>query len=235
MTNDTPVHTEDVIPVRSRVNWGAILGGSVLALAVYFLLTLLGSAIGLSIHNNVNGRNLAIGAVVWAIVVTVGCLFLGGFFASQLTTGENKREGVIYGLLVWGVVFASLIFLLARGAEMGFSAMMGIANSAGTVNNENWEDSARRMGYSDADVQRARDAMRNAPGNARDAANNPENRQAAEENATRAAWYTFLGTLLSMVAAAVGGLLGAGPTFRLFTLHVRDTGTFNRRDAFVRT
>ena len=41
-----PVHAEDLIPVRSRITWGAILAGSVLALSLYFLLALLGGAVG---------------------------------------------------------------------------------------------------------------------------------------------------------------------------------------------
>jgi hypothetical protein len=40
-----------------------------------------------------------------------------------------------------------------------------------------------------------------------------------------------------MIAAGLGGLVGAGPTLRLFTLRMeRATGvTFDRRDQFVRT
>src|SRR5438270_743742 len=105
MTSETPVHAEDVMPVHSRISWSAIVAGSMLALAVAFLLTLLGSAIGLSVHDNVNGRNMAVGGVIWAVLVTAGSLFLGGFVASQMTTGEKKVEGLLYGLLVWAVVF----------------------------------------------------------------------------------------------------------------------------------
>lgn len=35
MDIDSPVHAEDLVPVRSRIGWGAIVAGSVLALAVY--------------------------------------------------------------------------------------------------------------------------------------------------------------------------------------------------------
>jgi hypothetical protein len=93
MTNDVPVNTNDVVAVKNRISWGAIIAGSVIALAGYLLLTLLGAAIGLSINENVGDRSLAIGAVIWVVLVMIGCLFLGGFFASQLTAGENKVEG----------------------------------------------------------------------------------------------------------------------------------------------
>lgn len=239
MTKDTPVHAEDVIPVRSRISWGAIIAGSILALALYFLLTLLGAAVGLSINDRVSDRGLAIGAVVWAIVVTAGCLFLGGYVASQLTTGENKTEGVLYGLLVWGAMFAMLLFLMATGVRAGFNALVGLATPASNVAanpNANWEATARQRGATDADIERFRTSMNNAPAAVQDAFRNPENRQIVEENATRAAWYSFGGILVSMIAAALGGLVGAGPTFRLFTVQVRrDATAFDRRDTFVKT
>ena len=43
------VHPEDLVPVHSRLSWGAITAGSVIALAMYFLLTLLGGAIGFTL------------------------------------------------------------------------------------------------------------------------------------------------------------------------------------------
>jgi hypothetical protein len=233
MTNDTPVHAEDVIPVRSRINWGAIVAGSALALALALLLSLLGSAIGLSISDNVNDRSLSIGAVVWAILVTAGAMFLGGFIASQLTTGENKIEGALYGLLVWALTFALLITLLANLARTGFSAMLGMANTANNMaatTNTSWEEAARRAGYSQQQIDQARNTLQNPQ-------NVQVNEQQVAENATRAAWYSFLGTLVSMLAAGIGGYLGAGPTLRLFTVRVDRTtaGAFDRRDTFVRT
>ena len=229
MTNDTPVQAEDVIPVRSRINWGAIVAGAALALAAALLLSLLGSAIGLSISDNVNDRSLQIGAVVWAIIVTAGAMFLGGFIASQLTTGENKIEGLLYGLLVWALTFALLMTVLANLARTGFSAMLGMANNPNVTANTGaggFDDALRRAGVSQEQINQAR-ASANV--------NDPANRQAIEENATRAAWYSFLGTLVSMAAGALGGWLGAGPTLRLFTVRVDRTTTFDRRDAFVRT
>jgi hypothetical protein len=134
--------------------------------------------------------------------------------------------------LVWGVVFGVLIVMLARGAQMGFSGMIAIANNSGAVTQQNWEESARSMGYSQTDINRARDALGNVPAQA---SNLPSNREVVESNATRAAWYSFLGTLASMLAAVVGGVVGAGPTLRILTFRVDRAGaTFDRRDTYVR-
>ncbi|HKB02294.1 MAG TPA: hypothetical protein VKD90_08745 [Gemmataceae bacterium] len=225
MTNDTPVHAEDVIPVRSRINWGAIAAGAGIALALSLLLSLLGSAIGLSINDRVSDRSLGIGAVVWAILVTAGALFVGGFVASQLTTGENKIEGALYGVLVWALTFALLFTVLANLARTGFSAMLGSANSSVVSNTGagNWEDALRKAGVPQERIDQARTNV-----------NNPDQAK-VEENARLAAWYGFLGTLVSMLAAAIGGWLGAGPTLKLFAIRVDRTAALDRRDTFIRT
>src|SRR5215213_9384167 len=113
MATKEAVKAEDIIPVDSRIAWGPVLAGAVLALATYLLLTLVGSAIGLSVHGRVSDRGLATGAIVWAVLVTAWSLFVGGFIASQFTTGENKFEGAVYGLLVWGVVLGMIVLLMA--------------------------------------------------------------------------------------------------------------------------
>jgi hypothetical protein len=233
MVASEPVAAEDVLPVRSRIAWGAVFAGAVLALATYFLLTLVGTALGLSIHGRVSDRGLATGAVVWAVIVTAWSLFVGGFIASQLTTGENKFEGMVYGFLVWGVVLATIITLLAVGVRAGFGAMVGVAQAAPA--NTNWEEVARRNGATDADIERARTNLANSPASVRDALNDPANRQAAEENATRAAWYSVLGTVLSMLAAAGGGYIGAGPTFRLVTVRTNPVVTRGKNVPLVRS
>lgn len=61
--------TEDVSGVRARISWGAVLAGSVLAIALYFLLTLLGGAIGFSVSDKFGGRTIGIAAAVYAIVI----------------------------------------------------------------------------------------------------------------------------------------------------------------------
>ena len=126
------IHPQDVAPVHSRISWGAIVAGSVLALALYFLLTLLGGAIGLTINDRTTAQGLGNAAAVWAIAVTALCLFVGGVVASQLTVGESKMESALYGLLVWAVVFAMLLWLMATGVRLGFNAMVGAATAPAT-------------------------------------------------------------------------------------------------------
>ena len=131
---DVPdVDAEDILPVSSRISWGAILAGAVLALALYFLLTLLGAAIGLSVSDDADAGALGTGAAIWAVLVTALCLFAGGYAASHFTVGESKAEAAVYGMLVWAVVFAMLLWLMASGVRAGFGAMVGVATAGGAA------------------------------------------------------------------------------------------------------
>lgn len=222
MTADSTVHAEDLVPVRSRIAWPAVIAGSVLALSLYFLLALLGSAVGLSVGNRVDAHNLGVGAAVYAIAVTALCLFLGGYVASQLTTGENKVEGAMYGIFVWATVLAMLLWLMASGVKVGFNTMVGVA-TAGTAVADNtrpvdWEASARQAGVPQDRIEDWKAKAKDAPAAARAAATDPQNQQAAADAATRVTWYAFLGAWVSMMAAAAGGFVGSGPTFQLFAL-----------------
>jgi len=222
------VGVEDVAGVRSRVSWQAIMAGAAVALGLYLVFTLLGTAVGLSVSDRVDGRAVGIGAAIYAIIATALSLFAGGCVASQMTAGENKREGAMYGLFVWAVVLAALLFLLAGGVKAGFSAMVGVATAGSAVadttarntTQEDVEGMFRRAQYSQQEIDQFKERVKNAPADARAAAEDPATRQRIEqetrETATRVAWYSLAGAVLSLAAALAGGYFGAGPTFRLF-------------------
>jgi hypothetical protein len=214
-TSNDAVRAEDVFGVTSRIKWGPLLAAAAVSVAVYFLLTLLGTAIGLSVGDRVSGEALGTGAVVWAVLTTAVALFVGGYLASQLSVGETRAEAMVYGVVVWAAVFAMLMWLMASGVRAGYTAVVGMANVAANTDAQSWEDAARRAGVPQERIDQARESVRNAPADARQAANDPANRQMAAENATKAAWWAFAGTLLSMLAAVGGAVAGAGPAFRI--------------------
>jgi hypothetical protein len=242
MSINTPVGAEDVMPVRSRISWAPIIAGSVVALSLYFLLTLLGAALGFSISDKTSTQGLAIGAAVYAITMTAICLFIGGLVASQLSVGENKLEGALYGVLVWAVVFAMLMWLMASGVKAGFNAMVGVATAGSAVGNTtaqlnapqsinvaqpdvNWEESARRAGFTQQQIDEVKKTRDNATAQVKATVEDPALKQKAEEaarqageSATTVSWLTFAGTLIAMLAAVAGGRFGAGPTFQLFAV-----------------
>jgi hypothetical protein len=122
-----------MMPVRSRVSWGAIAAGAMVAVAVYFLLTLLGVAVGLEVSANRSDVNLGAGAALWSILTLLLAMFIGGWATSRLAVGETKLEAILYGVILWGVLFIGMFWLFGVGVRVGFGAMMGIASGATAV------------------------------------------------------------------------------------------------------
>ena len=107
-TTDSAVRIEDVQGVRSRVSWSAIIGGAVIAIATYLVLTFFFAALGHVADRGRGAENaVGIGAIVAAVLTIVVSLFFGGWVTTQLTVGETRCEAMIYGLLTWAVVTAS--------------------------------------------------------------------------------------------------------------------------------
>ncbi len=184
---------EDLRSVGTRIRWGAILAGASLALGIFFLLGILGAAVGLSIRDTTNPTTLSNGAIAWTIVTTCTALFLGGLVSSVFTVGENKVEAMLYGIIMWAVLLAFFVGLGSAGVHTGFNSLAEMANAA-------------RSGTA----------------------------AVSAESTTRVTWYAFIGCWLSMLAAAVGAVVGAGPTFRLVSVSSigllrKEAGSVNSR------
>jgi len=199
------IHTRDVARVGSRVSWGAILAGAVTTLSLYLLLGTLGIALGFSLSSNVGDRGLAIGATVWAVLATLLSLFVGGWVTSQCSVGETKLEAALYGLVLWGVVFAALIILMGSGVQMGVQSLMGIATSpeVGIVTERLTEQDLQQAGLTREQIERLQARAQNLPAELRT--------RGQDSRTVAAAWWTFGGILLSMLTAVAGSLAGAGP------------------------
>ncbi len=207
---------EDLRSVGTRIRWGAILAGASLALGIYFLLGILGAAVGLSISDKMNPATLTNGAIAWAVFTTCTALFVGGVVASVFTVGENKVEAMLYGIIMWSVLLAFFVSLGAAGVHTGFNSLADLSNRARTGTAPPWEARASEAGVpvpqnEQGNAQRNGDANRNTPVSA--------------ESVTRITWYSFLGVWLSMFAAAAGAVVGAGPTFRLVSGTIQGRGT----------
>jgi hypothetical protein len=194
MTTDTArgVHVEDVVGVSSRVSWGALLAGAVLAVACSMILTLFFTAVGLSLSDaDVRAETLGVGAVVAAVVTIVLSMFFGGWATSQLTAGETLREAALYGVLTWAVVMVFSLGMIGANVRTGYFALMG----------------------STFIVQTAPAAQQNQ---VRVEAADPAARERAQHAAVAASWGALVGMLLSAGAAIGGAVAGSGPAFRLF-------------------
>jgi hypothetical protein len=206
----------DLMGVKSRVSWSAIVAGAAIAFACYFVLTLLFAAVGVSLtEGGVRAKSVGIGVLVAMILTMIVSLFLGGWVSAQLTAGENRQEAVIYGLLTWAAVTAASVFLVGMGIRAGYFAVLG--GSVVAQNNERippWEELARQSGVPQQRIDDLKAGV--DPARAREVANDPAAQERAQEAAMYASWTALVATMLSMAAAIGGALVGRGTVFRLF-------------------
>ena len=216
MADTNTLRIEDVASVRSRVAWGAIFAGLFVALAVSVLLSILGVALGLTAADPGRNDYLATGAGIWAALTGLISLFLGGWVTAQCTAGENKAEAALYGVILWGLMFALVAWVSFNSMRLTFSAALGTANVAANAANAanpanrpagDWDQMLRDRGFTPEQVAQVRAAIPNMT-DVRQAVNDPETRS----QATATAWWSLLGTVLSMIASVGGALAGSGPT-----------------------
>jgi hypothetical protein len=126
----TQPRASDLLAVRSRVSWGAISAGAMIATAVYFVLTLLGVALGIEVAVRGDTTHLGTGAAIYSVLTLLLAMFFGGWATSRLAVGESKLEAVLYGVILWGALFLGLVWLFSAGIRTGFGAMVGLSSGA---------------------------------------------------------------------------------------------------------
>lgn len=130
----------------SRVSWGAIIAGAVVAVMIGLMLNILGAAIGVSTVDAVQGDTPAastfgIGAAVWLLVANLVGLGVGGYTAARLSGTADRTDASLHGVGVWAVGFllsAVLLGNLAAGAASSVvttasSVLGGVAQTAGSA------------------------------------------------------------------------------------------------------
>jgi hypothetical protein len=138
------------------VDWGAILAGTALAVALSFVLLTFGSAIGLSIASfepgeGVSLRWMAIASGIWFLWVAITSFAAGGYLAGRMRRpaagagiDESEARDGAHGLVVWamGALVGAIL------AATGVSGVVGAAGSAaGTAANAATEAISGDVGY----------------------------------------------------------------------------------------
>jgi hypothetical protein len=127
--------------VHRRISWGALFGGVILVVVTQVLLSMLGAGIGLGTVNvnagtTPDASSFGIGAGAWWLVSSCVALFLGGYVAAWLAGIEIRFDGMLHGLVTWGIATLLTIYLLSSAVGGiiggGFSALGGVASAAGS-------------------------------------------------------------------------------------------------------
>jgi len=203
-------HDEGILPVRNRVQWGPIIAGLVSALTIFVLLTILGIGIGASVLDpNRPTDDVGILATIWGALTIIVAFFAGGWLAAKTAAVGGEFGGMMNGLMVGAAGILLVIWLTSTGLGNLFGLLSSnigdIANLATEV--------AQQEGVSPEEAQQE----------AEDVAAQAEQQveqidpQAAFEAVRNGAIGTFLGLLLPLIAAGIGGYLGHNTRYELAT------------------
>ncbi|TKD12078.1 hypothetical protein [Polyangium fumosum] len=168
----------------SRIRWSSVLAGLFLSLGTLVLLGLLGFATGVSVLDP-SGRTslerLATGMALWMGFASLVALFVGSYAAAKLGGAIRRGDGALAGVLTWAVSLALLVFVVGNGAPPFFGT----------------EELGRPTGFESAITF----AQRTEPF--------PPSFRFQHGELIRAAWLSFGGAVITLLAATFGGALGA--------------------------
>ncbi len=137
-----PIGETHVGKTATRLSWGAVFAGVVIAVAVQLVLGILGAGIGLTMVDPVEGTTpgaagFGIGAGIYWLVTTVIALGAGGYAAARVAGVQERFDGLVHGLVVWGVTLILTLYLLtsAVGGIIGgaFRTVGAVAGTAGAT------------------------------------------------------------------------------------------------------
>jgi hypothetical protein len=209
--------------VGFRLSWGGIWAGIVVAVAVQILLALLGLAIGFGAwHPGASAGGYGWGAAIWAIVSAIISLFLGGLVAGRLAGILTIGDGVLHGIVMWGLATVFMAWLVTNsvgtvlGGALGFvsrttaSAVGGAAGGAATSTRGMSQAELQRIVH---DVRRALDTTQTTVASRARADSSYESAgEVAEQTTTVAsvtAWIALGALILSLGAAMWGAAITA--------------------------
>jgi len=128
----------------SYIDWTAVFGGGVVAVAVASVFTAFGAAIGLSTISAEPGEGgfnvMVILSAVWIVVSLVASYAAGGYIAGRMrrrvdtvTADELTARDGINGLVVWGLGIVASVFLLGTVVTTTLTAAGQVASAAGSA------------------------------------------------------------------------------------------------------
>jgi hypothetical protein len=222
--------TAAAVTPTDRVRWGPILAGLFTALSTLVVLSVLGAAVAGTAYDPADrARTYGIGAGIWGMASMLLAFLIGGMVAARTAAVRGHHNGVLNGAMVWAVAIPLVIYLIsaaigAAGRTAGAVAQTGAvaANAAAQVDQSTVDKTTPESARQQADqaagkVKGAIDDATKSPqaqpaAAAKRAVADPVNQERAADAVAWGAWSTLAALLLSLGAAALGGLMGARAT-----------------------
>ena len=134
---------------RSRMSWGAVLAGAVVAVATILLLNLLGAALGAGSVRPLDATSADVSrygtaAGIWEIINLALSMALGGYVTARLSGTHSHLDGELHGLTMWALALllgtvllayatSGVVGLVGQGASSVVSSTLGGARAISGV------------------------------------------------------------------------------------------------------
>lgn len=126
-----------VTNAAKRVSWGAIFAGTVVAVAVHVLLSILGIAIGASVIDPAYESDpldgIAIGTGIYLVISSILSLFVGGYVAGALAIIQERLDRTLHGIATWAVATLLMLFLVITGLSNIVSGTLGLLGKGASL------------------------------------------------------------------------------------------------------
>src|SRR5208282_1719035 len=122
----------------SRMSWGSVLAGGVVAGASMILLSLLGVALGAgglrftqTTASDMAGYGL--GAGIWTAINLILSMAFGAYVAARLSGTHSHLDGELHGITVWAVAILLATMLLAQAASLAVNTVTTGTGAGGSL------------------------------------------------------------------------------------------------------
>lgn len=120
--------------IHRRISWQAIFAGVIVAVSVQILLSLLGAGVGLGmVHTTASATpdagSFGIGAGLWWLVSNLIALAAGGYVSAWLAGISLRFDGMLHGLVTWGISMLLTIYLLSSAVGGVLGGAMSVTGS----------------------------------------------------------------------------------------------------------
>src|SRR6185437_8177856 len=120
--------------IKNRIDWGAIWGGVFCFMAIWAVFGALGLAIFASAATpgaNAPVLGMSVGIAFWSVILTIIAMYVAGRETGRLAGVANRHDGLVHGLMMFGLSVVSLVVLVSIGG----SSLSGGTGVEGTSHN----------------------------------------------------------------------------------------------------
>jgi hypothetical protein len=125
-------------PVRRTINvfptlcWGAIIGGTVAAIGIQILLSLLGVGAGLSMFAPMTDAHPATAFSEEAAAIWTGCALVALFFGAVIAGrfSNSLHGGFVHGIMVWCLTLIITLILVSMGTSMVMGGALKVLSAS---------------------------------------------------------------------------------------------------------